>query len=95
MKTKKGPIKSFLLLFQEEDLEKVINPLPEEKPMFIVQYLKNIIYMPKSLKILSLTNLFSWMSYLSFCLYFTAFVGETVFEGNPEVNSTVFSLNSN
>lgn len=48
-------------------------------------YLKSIVYMPKSLKILCLTNLFCWMAHVCYSLYFTDFVGEAVFGGNPTV----------
>ncbi|KAL7637240.1 UNVERIFIED_CONTAM: hypothetical protein RMT77_011952 [Armadillidium vulgare] len=47
------------------------------------QYLLSIVYMPKSLRILCLTNLFCWMSLVSYSLYFTDFVGEAVFGGDP------------
>ncbi|KAJ8914992.1 hypothetical protein NQ315_002516 [Exocentrus adspersus] len=46
-------------------------------------YLKSIIYMPPSIKKLCITNLFCWMAHVSYSLYFTDFVGEAVFEGNP------------
>lgn len=49
-------------------------------------YLKSVIYMPKSIRILCLTNLFSWMAHVCYSLYFTDFVGEAIFEGNPKVN---------
>lgn len=49
-------------------------------------YLKSIIYIPYSLKILCLTNLFCWMAHSSYSLYFTDFVGEAVFEGDPSVS---------
>ncbi|XP_055854045.1 proton-associated sugar transporter A [Episyrphus balteatus] len=47
------------------------------------QYLKSIIIMPKSMRILSLTNLLCWMGHVCYCLYFTDFVGEAVFHGDP------------
>lgn len=47
------------------------------------QYLWSIIYMPNSLKVLCLTNLFCWMSLVCYSLYFTDFVGEAVFGGDP------------
>lgn len=47
------------------------------------QYLWSIIYMPSSLKVLCLTNLFCWMSLVCYSLYFTDFVGEAVFGGDP------------
>ncbi|KAM7315604.1 proton-associated sugar transporter A-like [Ixodes scapularis] len=46
-------------------------------------YLRSIIFMPKSLRILCITNLFSWMSLASFSLFLTEFVGAVVYEGDP------------
>ncbi|KAK3849007.1 hypothetical protein Pcinc_044220 [Petrolisthes cinctipes] len=48
------------------------------------QYLLSIVYMPKSLRVLCLTNLFCWMSLVCYSLYFTDFVGEAVFGGDPQ-----------
>ena len=50
------------------------------------EYLWSIIYMPSSLRILCLTNLFCWMSLVCYSLYFTDYVGEAVFGGNPAVS---------
>uniref|UniRef100_T1GWV5 Major facilitator superfamily associated domain-containing protein n=1 Tax=Megaselia scalaris TaxID=36166 RepID=T1GWV5_MEGSC len=44
---------------------------------------RSIIDMPYSIKVLCLTGLLSWMSHCSYSLYFTDFVGETVFKGSP------------
>lgn len=44
---------------------------------------RSIIDMPSSIQILCLTGLLAWMSHCSFSLYFTDFVGETVFGGSP------------
>lgn len=52
----------------------------------LMMYLTSIIYMPVSLRILCVTNLFSWMAHVCYSLYFTDFVGESVFHGNPTVN---------
>lgn len=49
----------------------------------LVLYLKSIIYMPFSLRILCLTNLFCWMAHVCYSLYFTDFVGEAVYNGDP------------
>lgn len=46
-------------------------------------YLLSIVRMPKSLIILCVTNLFSWMSLVCYSLYFTDFVGQAVFSGDP------------
>lgn len=47
------------------------------------QYLWSIIYMPAALRWLCLTNLFCWSSLVCYSLYFTDFVGQAVFNGNP------------
>ncbi|CAH1773681.1 unnamed protein product [Owenia fusiformis] len=46
-------------------------------------YLKSIIQMPKSIGVLCLTNLFCWMSLVCYSLYFTDFVGQSVYGGHP------------
>ena len=58
---------------------------PELADVSMRQYLQSIIFMPKSMRILCLTNLFCWMSLVCYSLYFTDFVGEAVFGGNPKV----------
>ncbi|XP_029176911.1 proton-associated sugar transporter A [Nylanderia fulva] len=47
------------------------------------EYLMSIIYMPQSLRQVCLTNLFCWMAHVCYSLYFTDFVGEAVYGGNP------------
>ncbi|XP_035778314.1 proton-associated sugar transporter A-like [Anopheles albimanus] len=47
-------------------------------------YLLSIVYMPHSLRMLCLTNLFCWMAHVCYSLYFTDFVGEAVFGGDPK-----------
>ena len=56
----------------------------------LTQYLWSIIFMPNSMKVLCLTNLFCWMSLVCYSLYFTDFVGEAVFKGNPVVSIDFF-----
>ena len=46
-------------------------------------YLRSIIHLPRSLLILCITNLFCWMSLVCYSLYFTDFVGQAVYGGNP------------
>jgi hypothetical protein len=43
--------------------------------------------MPRSLLILCLTNLFSWMSLVCYSLFFTDFVGQAVYGGDPKAPS--------
>jgi solute carrier family 45 protein 1/2/4 len=47
-------------------------------------YLVSIIRMPRSLFVLCLTNLFCWMSLVCYSLYFTDFVGQAVYGGDPK-----------
>uniref|UniRef100_T1IUZ2 Major facilitator superfamily (MFS) profile domain-containing protein n=1 Tax=Strigamia maritima TaxID=126957 RepID=T1IUZ2_STRMM len=60
-------------------------------------YFYSIIHMPSSLKIVCLTNVFSWMSLVCYSLYFTDFVGEAIFKGNPRApaGSSVLSAYEN
>ncbi|XP_077994123.1 membrane-associated transporter protein-like [Glandiceps talaboti] len=55
-----------------------------EQPVTMKTYLMSIIYMPYSLRILCLTNLFCWMSLVCYSLYFTDFVGQAVYGGDPK-----------
>lgn len=57
----------------------------EDDKITLRQYLMSIVFMPRSMQILCLTNLLSWMAHLSYSLYFTDFVGEAVFGGDPTV----------
>lgn len=65
---------------------------PQLGEISLRQYLSSIIFMPKSMRILCLTNLFCWMSLVCYSLYFTDFVGEAVFGGDPKVCPRVTSL---
>jgi hypothetical protein len=51
-----------------------------------MMYLKSIIFMPKPLRILCITNCLAWMGHILYCLYFTDFVGESVFGGDPSAD---------
>jgi len=53
-----------------------------ETPTFR-EYLKTIVQLPRSLAWLCATNFFCWMSLVCYSLYFTDFVGEVVFGGDP------------
>ncbi|XP_054739106.1 proton-associated sugar transporter A [Anastrepha obliqua] len=54
-----------------------------DAPITLAKYLKSIFVMPRSMRILALTNLLCWMGHVTYCLYFTDFVGEAVFHGDP------------
>lgn len=58
-----------------------LGQLTDEVPLKI--YLRSIIKMPRSLQMLCITNLFCWMSLVCYSLYFTDFVGQSVFGGDP------------
>lgn len=62
----------------EEDLE-------ENHKVSLKEYLASILYMPHSLRMVCLTNLFCWMAHVCYSLYFTDFVGEAVYGGDPQV----------
>lgn len=66
-----------------------LDNVEEEKPISLKQYLKSIFVMPPSMRILALTNLFCWMGHVTYCLYFTDFVGEAVFNGDPTVSNCI------
>lgn len=66
-----------MLLLENENHEKTT----------ITEYLKSIFIMPRLMQMLCVTNLLSWMAFVSYCLYFTDFVGEAVFMGDPMVNT--------
>ncbi|XP_039432327.1 proton-associated sugar transporter A [Culex pipiens pallens] len=60
------------------------DPSSKGEVVTLSMYLKSIIFMPHSLRMVCLTNLFCWMAHVCYSLYFTDFVGEAVFEGNPQ-----------
>lgn len=55
----------------------------EEKVISLREYMTSVVKMPKAMWILCLTNVLCWMADFCYCLYFTDFVGETVFHGSP------------
>lgn len=54
-----------------------------DEDISFVKYLKSIVVMPPALRILCVVNYFGWMAHSCYCLYFTDFVGEAVFHGDP------------
>lgn len=66
-------------------MNSVPHPIQEEGVASLSHYLLSIVFMPQSLRILCLTNLFSWSAHVCYSLYFTDYVGEAVFEGDPKV----------
>ncbi|XP_023703460.1 proton-associated sugar transporter A isoform X2 [Cryptotermes secundus] len=70
--------------FSAPDNKEVFSIPAEKTSATLKQYLQSIIFMPNSLRILCLTNLFCWSAHICYSLYFTDFVGEAVFEGDPK-----------
>lgn len=60
------------------------NETEAESSVSLGYYLRSIVFMPKSLRLVCLTNLFCWMAHVCYSLYFTDFVGESVFGGDPK-----------
>ncbi|XP_014370922.2 proton-associated sugar transporter A [Papilio machaon] len=71
----------------EDEITNITLNVPElphgGEPLSLRHYLKSIVVMPNSLRVVCLTNLFCWMAHVCYSLYFTDFVGEAVFGGNP------------
>ncbi|XP_067686645.1 membrane-associated transporter protein-like [Haliotis asinina] len=60
------------------------HPIEISTDVTLRTYLRSIVKMPRSLFILCLTNLFCWMSLVCYSLYFTDFVGQVVYNGDPQ-----------
>ncbi|XP_026322012.1 proton-associated sugar transporter A [Hyposmocoma kahamanoa] len=78
LKTEKATYGS---LNQPENLD--INTPSGHNHLSLRHYLRSIVVMPSSLRVVCLTNLFCWMAHVCYSLYFTDFVGEAVFGGDP------------
>ena len=71
----------------EVNFPPVLEGNPEENPkVSLKEYLESILYMPHSLRMVCLTNLFCWMAHVCYSLYFTDFVGEAVYGGDPRAS---------
>ncbi|XP_055703636.1 proton-associated sugar transporter A-like [Phlebotomus papatasi] len=82
------------LLEDDEELCPVMNVSRENqvieedrRRMSFGVYLRSIVKMPWAIKMLCLMSLFGWMSDVCYSLYFTDFVGEAVFRGDPGSDS--------
>lgn len=80
---KKSSSNGNVLTYNTARSDPEINSCEDDERVSLGQYLKSIVIMPKSMRILSLTNLLCWMGHVCYCLYFTDFVGEAVFHGDP------------
>ncbi|XP_052861452.1 proton-associated sugar transporter A-like [Anopheles cruzii] len=66
----------------EKEALQIMSDEPLEPPGGFREFLRNVLHMPRSMKILCLTQWLSHMSYLTYCLYYTDFVASTVYEGD-------------
>lgn len=69
---------------EDEDSDAEEEEEEGEARVTLMQYLTSVVIMPKSIRILCLTHLFTKMALLSYSLYFTDFVGEVIFNGDPK-----------
>ncbi|XP_070174084.1 proton-associated sugar transporter A-like [Littorina saxatilis] len=60
------------------------SPIEISADVTLRTYLRSIIHMPRCLWVLCVVNLFCWMSLVCYSLYFTDFVGQAVFRGDPQ-----------
>lgn len=75
-----------LLSYSEK--EPLMGDFLQEKPKSSAkEFLRITFRIPATLAVLCVTNLFCWMSHISYSLYFTDFVGEKVFGGDPMAHS--------
>ncbi|GAB6027731.1 hypothetical protein CHUAL_001967 [Chamberlinius hualienensis] len=72
--------------FSSEVHSIVENGSIDRQEVSLKNYMSSIIHMPKMLRLVCLTNFFSWMSLVSYSLYFTDFVAEAIFNGDPKAN---------
>ena len=62
------------------------SPIEISADVTLKTYLKSIVHMPRCLWVLCVVNLFCWMSLVCYSLYFTDFVGQAVFLGDPQAS---------
>ncbi|NXK86433.1 S45A2 protein, partial [Formicarius rufipectus] len=64
----------------------------EQRQMTLKSLLKTLLSMPSHYRCLCVSHLFGWMAFLSNMLFFTDFMGQVVYQGNPYAphNSTLY-----
>ena len=75
-----GKVGMYQALPSDVTMEKADEP---EEIATMGTYLLSIVFMPPSLRILCFTHLLGWMSLLCYSLYFTDFMGQEVYGGDP------------
>ncbi|XP_065073664.1 proton-associated sugar transporter A-like [Ochlerotatus camptorhynchus] len=75
---------SSVMSMESETVERahVYHPENTGQPLNLKTFLANLIRLPKALRILYFTQFLSHLGYLSYCLYFTDFVGREIFHGD-------------
>lgn len=66
------------------NLEKNQAETKDHRKTTSLEFLRSIILLPRELKILCVVNCFAWMGHIVYCLFFTDFVGDCVFGGDPK-----------
>lgn len=67
-----------------EKTEKCDSESQQTEQISAIKYIKSLVFLPKELKVLCFANALAWMGHIVYCLFFTAFVGESVFGGDPQ-----------
>ncbi|XP_032531586.1 membrane-associated transporter protein isoform X5 [Chiroxiphia lanceolata] len=64
----------------------------DQRQMTLKSLLKTLLSMPSHYRCLCVSHLFGWMAFLSNMLFFTDFMGQVVYQGNPYAphNSTLY-----
>ncbi|XP_027751472.1 membrane-associated transporter protein isoform X2 [Empidonax traillii] len=64
----------------------------DQRQMTLKSLLKTLLNMPSHYRCLCVSHLFGWMAFLSNMLFFTDFMGQVVYQGNPYAphNSTLY-----
>ncbi|XP_048148582.1 membrane-associated transporter protein isoform X2 [Corvus hawaiiensis] len=64
----------------------------EKRQMTLKSLLKTLLSMPSHYRCLCVSHLFGWMAFLSNMLFFTDFMGQVIYQGNPYAphNSTLY-----
>ncbi|NXO09191.1 S45A2 protein, partial [Oriolus oriolus] len=70
----------------------VVSRTEEKRQMTLKSLLKTLLSMPSHYRYLCVSHLFGWMAFLSNMLFFTDFMGQVVYHGNPYAphNSTLY-----
>lgn len=82
--TIKNEMKTNIFTVSDEKTEKSNSESQQTEHISAMKYIKSLVFLPKELKVLCIANALAWMGHIVYCLFFTAFVGESVFGGDPQ-----------